>query len=614
MSHCHGNVQYKEQKSGTQRLVLAGNPNVGKSVFFNSLTGHYVDVSNFPGTTVDISTGYYQDYYVIDTPGVYGVSSFNDEEKVARDVILQADIILNVVDAVHLQRDLFLTQQLIDMGKKMIVAINMMDEAQSNGIVVDVAKLSQELGVPVVPTVALKGKGLQEVKDAVKQAKVGNKTAELDLLISKYQGKVAYESEILMVIEDDPVVTERNNLQAPGLRDYVYKKRRDRIDNIIHLTIGESNKGASFRTKLGRYMLMPLTGIPILAIVLWLMFQFIGVFVAQTVVGITEDNIMGGIYQPFIVNLVSRLVSPEAYLGHILIGEFGLLTMVPVYVLGLLLPLVVGFYLLLSFMEDSGYLPRVAALVDRMLTGVGLNGRAVIPIILGFGCITVATITTRLLGTRRERLIATFLLGLTIPCSAQLGVIVGLLAPLGFINILIYVATIILVFALSGVILNKVLPGESSDLLIDLPPLRIPVMTNVLKKTYIKSKHFLFEATPLFAFGALLISVMQTTGILEWLQGVISPVTVGWLRLPKEAATAFIMGIVRRDFGAAGLSSMALTPVQVLVSLVVITLFVPCIASVLIIFKERTKLEAAAIWIGSFVVAFLVGGILTRLV
>jgi len=608
------NIAIKNIDPTKKKLVLVGNPNVGKSVFFNSFTGLYVDVSNFPGTTVDISSGEYNDFVVIDTPGVYGVSSFNDEERVARDVIIEADIVLNVVDAVHLSRDLFLTQQLIDMGKKVVVALNMMDEAEKNGIVIDINKLSQMLGVPVVPTIATKHQGIEDVKKSLFFANEGVKTKGIDKLLDMYKGRTAFEAETLLVIEDDPNVIQRNGLKSTGLREEVYRKRRQRVDFIIENVVTETTKGASFSTKLGMYLLKPVTGIPLFLVTLWIMFKFIGVFIAQTVVGITEETIMQGIYEPFIVSLVSRFISEQSFIGKLLIGEFGLLTMTPVYVFGLLLPLVVGFYLLLSILEDSGYLPRIAALVDRFMTKLGLNGRAIIPIILGFGCITMATITTRLLGSKRERIIATVLLGLTIPCSAQLGVIMGLLLSLGLKYIMIYTLVIVRVFVLTGVLLNKVMPGQSTDLLIDLPPVRIPRAINVMKKTFAKSKTFIVEATPLFALGAVLITLMQYTGFLDWIQVAIAPLTVGWLKLPKEAATALIMGIVRRDFGAAGLSSLTMTPVQTLTALVTITLFVPCIASVIVIFKERTKEEAVLIWLSSFTVAFLLGGIVAHVV
>lgn len=613
MGHCHSCEKTLNIKENEKKLVLAGNPNVGKSVFFNLLTGLYVDVSNFPGTTVDISHGRYKDYIVIDTPGVYGVSSFNEEETVARDVILFADVILNVVDAVHLDRDLFLTKQLIDMGKPVIVALNLMDELRSNGIEIDLAELEKLLGVPVIPTSAVKGEGTDILLASIKKARVGNRNPKLLDYMKPYLEQVDSEAEALMIIEDDRHTAERHQLETPGLQEEIYMERRREVDTIVSKVLKETNQGASFRTKLGRWMLNPVTGIPMLLAAMFIMYKIIGEFVAGTVVGITEETIMGGLYQPFIVSLLSPIFKPETFLGDVLLGEFGLLTMVPVYILGLLLPLIVGFYLLMAALEDSGYLPRIAALVDRTLVSLGLNGKAIIPIILGFGCVTMATMTTRILGSKREKIIATILLGLAIPCSAQLGVIIGLTASMSAKYVIIYIITILAVFVLTGTILDRLMPGESSHLLIDLPPIRVPQLKNVLKKTMQKTIMFLKEATPLFIYGALLISIMNYTQVLTSLVGILSPVTVGLLKLPKETAVAFIMGIIRRDFGAAGLTSIPMSTVQTLVSLVVMTLFVPCIAAILVIFKERGFRDAMLIWLGSFAVAFAAGGILAHL-
>ncbi|WP_202708567.1 ferrous iron transport protein B [Sporosalibacterium faouarense] len=619
MECCHNPAVKIDIPNEAKKIVLAGNPNVGKSVFFNYLTGLYVDVSNFPGTTIDISTGKFGEDVIMDTPGVYGVSSFNDEESVARDIILYADIVVNVVDAVHMERDLFLTQQIIDMGKKVIVALNMMDDVKRNGITIDIDRLSKELGVEVIPTTAIKGEGLDRLKNAIYRAKTGNRIKKIESLIDKVIDKVDTESEALLVLEEDENLIERHSLvESFSQRESLYKLRRTRVDEIVNNVVSETNQNASFRIKLGRMMIKPITGIPILLFTLYLMYQAIGVFVAQTVVGITEEVIMGEYYYNFIMNSVGNFINESTLLGELLIGEFGLLTMVPIYMLGLLLPLVVGFYLFLSILEDSGYLPRIATLVDRMLTSLGLNGRAVIPMILGFGCVTMATITTRLLGSKREKFIATMLLGLAIPCSAQLGVIMGLIAPLGFKAFMIYTLTIFIIFVLTGTILNKIMPGESTDLLIDLSPLRFPRIGNVLRKTYTKSVMFLKEATPLFIIGGLVIAVMQYTGLLDTIANSLSPFTEGVLKLHPKVAEAFIMGIVRRDFGAAGLNNLAtqglLTNAQVVVSLVTITLFVPCIAAIMVIFKERSWQESALIWIGSFVISFATAAILAQII
>jgi ferrous iron transport protein B len=343
-------------------------------------------------------------------------------------------------------------------------------------------------------------------------------------------------------------------------------------------------------------MIKPLTGIPILIGVMYLMYQIVAVFIAQTIVDFTEGTLMEEMYHPFIINLLTKIISEESFLGALLIGEFGVLTMTVSYILGLLLPLVIGFYFFLSAMEDSGYLPRVAAMVDRALGFIGLNGRAVIPFILGFGCVTMATITTRLLGSDRERKIAIFLLALTIPCSAQIAVIAILLGSLGMNYILGYIAIMFSILVIVGTILNKILPGQSTHLLIDLPSLRVPRIDNVLKKTITKSWHFLKEATPLFALGALILGLLDLTGMLGIIQSALAPLTEGWLKLPREAANAFIMGFVRRDFGAAGLFDLTLTPMQTLIAVVTISLFVPCIASGMIIIKEQGKKHAALIW------------------
>jgi ferrous iron transport protein B len=278
----------------------------------------------------------------------------------------------------------------------------------------------------------------------------------------------------------------------------------------------------------------------------------------------------------------------------------------------LLLPLVIAFYLCLALMEDSGYLPRLATLVDRSLNAIGLNGSAVIPLVLGFGCVTMATITTRLLGNDREKRIASAILQFAIPCSAQLAVVAALLTGAGFGATLIYSATIFVVFVMIGTVLHRLLPGPGTPFLVDLPPMRLPRFDNVLRKTAFRAYYFMKEATPWFFAGALAVGVLQVTGILTLWQNALAPLTTGWLQLPEQAATAFVMGMVRRDFGAAGLYQLALTRYQTVVALVTITLFTPCIASLMVMLKERGTKEALVVWLGTWIVAFLVGGLLSQ--
>ena len=611
--HHHGPHIENSLADGAKKVVLAGNPNVGKSVFFGYLTGLYVEVSNYPGTTVEVAGGQWQNHQIQDTPGIYGVSSFNDEEKVARDIILDADIVLNIVDATHLERDLFLTLQLIDMGKPVVVALNFFDEVEKNGLQIDIDLLRDQLRVEVLPTSAVNKQGLQAVAEAILAAGQGRQQAELHSRLHTTLNQVGSQAEALMIMEGDTFVAERHGVAPGEQRDAIYIDRRNRVNELVGRVLQVPAERFHLRDMLGRAAVNPLTGVPILVLVLYAMYKVIGVWVAGDVVGLTEETIMQSYYEPWVRAVVSQFVAPTSAAGQILIGEFGLLTMTITYLLGLLLPLVLGFYTVLSIMEDSGYLPRLATLVDRLLTSVGLNGRAVIPIILGFGCVQLGTITTRLLGTQREKSIATVLLNFAIPCSAQIGVIAGMLAAVGGKMTFLYIAVIFLVLTAAGTLLNRAMPGKSSALLIDLPPMRLPRPANVLRKTTTRSFFFMKEAWPWFFLGAFIVAVLQITGGLQLWQRLLAPITEGWLRIPKEAATAFVMGMVRRDFGAAGLTALPLSPLQVVTSLIVITLFVPCIASLMILFKERGVRQGLLIWGGSWVTAFVVGGVFSHM-
>ncbi|PLX39944.1 MAG: ferrous iron transport protein B [Deltaproteobacteria bacterium] len=614
---CHAHSSPLCDISDKKTVVLVGNPNVGKSIFFGAWSGVYVEVSNFPGTTVEITAGRVSDYALYDTPGVYGVGSFNDEERVARDVILDADCVVNVVDATHLERDLFLTAQIIDMGIPLVVALNFIDEAKELGLEIDVEKLSEELGVAVIPCTAVKGEGISEVLAEIPNARRGNATPEIEHEVLTLLDRIDTRPEALMIAEGDEVVAERHGVSIDdptGGRERVYTLRRSRVNDLVAAAVKRPDNVSRIRDVIGRLCLEPITGLPILLLVLWGAYQLVGVWIAGDVVGLTEESLMQGLYEPWIRGVVSGFIDPASAVGQILIGEYGVLTMTVTYLLGLLLPLVVGFYITLSTLEDSGYLPRLAAFVDRVMNGMGLNGRAVIPVILGFGCVQLGTITTRILGSNRERTIATAILNFVIPCSAQIAVIAGMLAAIGMKYTIVYALVIFACLVAVGTVMGKMVPGESTPLLIDLPPMRIPRLSNVARKTAMRSFFFMKEAWPWFVAGSLGVSLLLVTGMLDLWQEALAPLTEGILRLPKETATAFIMGMVRRDFGAAGLTELALSPWQVVVSLVTITLFVPCIASLMILFKERGVKQALSIWAGAWVLAFTVGGLLAAVV
>jgi ferrous iron transport protein B len=614
MAHCHtdGGSVVPAGVTLTGSIVLVGNPNVGKSAIFNALTGVYVDVSNFPGTTVELTRGVWNETEVVDSPGIYGVSSFNDEETVARDVILGADRVVNVVDAVHLERDLFLTLQLLDMGLPMIVALNMADEARAQGVAVDRDLLEDLLGVPVISTAAVKGEGIDELKAAVRRARPGHADPELEREIVMMASRVGCRSEALLVMEGDEVVSARHGLEPGHGREVIYTRRRARVNDIVGHVVSETTEGAGFAARLSHWMLSPLTGVPLMFGLLWVMYQVLGVWIAGDLVGITEGVIMNGYWVPFIQGVVGSFAPAGSVVYTFLVGEFGVLSMTPTYLLGVILPLVAGFYLLLSILEDSGYLPRIAALTDRVLSMVGLNGRAVIPLILGLGCVTMGTLTTRILGSRRERFIATALMAIAVPCSAQIGVISALMAQVGAAYSLAYLGMLVAIFGIVGAVLSKITPGETTHLLIDLPTLRLPRADNVVRKTGLKVWQFMKEVSLFFLVGAAFISLLQVTGALAWIQQVAQPLVVGWLRLPPQAATAFVMGFVRRDFGATGFFTMNLTALQLLTGMITITLFVPCIASMTVILKERGWGYLAGLFAVSTGLAFFLGGVVAH--
>lgn len=612
--HTHTEPEFLEKDNQKSKIVLVGNPNVGKSLIFNELSGMNVEVSNYPGTTVEITKGTYLTYEVYDTPGVYGVSSFNDEEKVARDIILHADLIINVVDGVHLERDLFLTQQLIDMGKKIVVLVNFMDEVNKHQIEIDFQRLSHFLGVDVIPITAVDKTGFDRLDEAIVNTREGTQREETHSVLHSMLKMVGSQAEALLILEGDEFVAKKHGVQPGNRRDEIYIERRNRVNYIISQIIRDVSVKKRFSELFSRWTIRPSTGIPIFIFALYIAYLFVGKFVAQDVVNFTEKQIGQALWEPWIRGLVTDIIPSTSWWNTILVGDFGIITMTTTYLFFLLLPLVIAFFTALALMEDSGYLPRLATMVDATLNKIGLNGRAVIPLILGFGCVTSATITTRLLGSEREKTIANALLQFAIPCSAQIAVIAALLAGAGFFPMIVYIVTIFSVLIAIGTILNRVLKGESAPLLLDLPPMRMPRINNVVRKTVFRSYNFMKEAAGWFFVGALGVGIAQITGALTFITKLLTPLTTHWLQLPAEAATAFVMGIVRRDFGAAGLYHLSLTPMQITVALITITLFVPCIASLMVMMKERGLKEGFIVWIGTWIVAFGIGGVVSHIV
>ncbi|MCY0864777.1 MAG: 50S ribosome-binding GTPase, partial [Sulfobacillus sp.] len=571
------------------------------------LSGHYAEVSNFPGTTVELLSAPLGPDRLWDTPGIYGLSRLTEEERVALDAIRQADLVINVVDGTHLARDAFLTWHLIDAGLPVIVAVNFHDELIRRGMTVDIAGLSRFWDVPVVLMSARTGDGVEELKRAIRKG--GRVSSQASQAVPTLPGRSRLES-LLWLEEDSEMVRALGRSPAPGSRQAQYIERRMRADQAGQWVTTADHRADPTR-RFGYWLMTPLGGGLTLVIVLALVYWGLGVGVADWLVGHLE-NWANALVIPLLATLVGRLVPPGSWLYRLLVGQYGILSAGVLYLGALLLPLIAGFYFMLAVLEDSGYLPRLATLLDRFFLRLGLNGRAVIPLVLGFGCVTMATMTTRILTTERERRIATILLAWTIPCSAQMGVIIGLLSGVGWIYALTYALIILGLFIGIGTALDRTLPGRPSPLLLELPPLRWPSWTGLWEKTRWKVGAFLKEAGPLFLIGSGSVELLDMLGVLPWLNRALAPFMEGWLGIPGSATAAFLLGFIRRDFGAVGLYAGGLDPHQVLTGAVTLTLFVPCIASTLVILKERGLRQGSVIWLGSIALALLVGGLVAR--
>lgn len=643
-----------EDREGS--IALVGHPNVGKSVLFQKLTGQRVIVSNYPGTTVELARGSLRsipDTILVDTPGVITFPPQSEDEQVTGRVLLYEPLkaILQVGDAKNLRRTLTLTVQLAEMGVPLILALNMMDEAQSRGVTLKHALLAETLSIPVIPTTATRGRGLQELITALEECCPSQfrliYPAEIETAVDQFctqfadkhlkNTPIAPRSLALLWLSGDPVtekwmheqvedgtfqdlVTLRHTVQlsfVDPLAQVIQGVRLDYVDRIVSLVLQESGLGWRGKsTLLSRLTTHPIWGWVILGGVLYALYWFVGVFGAGFLVGLLEENLFGQIINPWVEDLVTRFVSLP-FLADLLVGEYGLWTLGLTYALALILPIVTTFFLAFGVLEDSGYLPRLAALSNRLFHRLGLNGKAVLPMVLGLGCVTMATLTTRVLESKRERLLVILLLSLAIPCSAQLGVIMGMLAGVSLTAVLIWSVVLGVVMLTIGWLAARLVPGERTQLLVELPPLRWPVLSNVVVKTAARIEWYLKEVVPLFLLGAVFLFLLDRTGILERIIRAGEPLVTGWLGLPPEASAAFLVGFMRRDFGATGFFVMQsqglLTPMQIVVAMVTITLFIPCVASVMMIAKERNWKTALGMVLMVIPLAFFVGGLLSRL-
>jgi ferrous iron transport protein B len=614
-------------------VVLVGNPNVGKSALFGALTGAYATVSNYPGTTVELTEGSAAvggaRVTVIDTPGAASLLPSSEDERVTRDVLLREPVTAVVVaDAKNLERGLALTLEVGELGVPLVLCLNMMDEAEERGLGVRAEVLSVQLGVPVVPTVAIQRRGVGRLRAALAEARVPARAVSYAPDVERAAAAVAElfppdqdgaRALALAVVCGDETLTPwlrarlapgrleameqvRQDLWArAGRPAYAVARARQREAARLAAQARAEAAGPGARRRFARRLEAATThrfwGWPILAVALYATYMFVGVLGADVLVGFLEDTVFGTWVNPAAVRAAAAL--PWAWLRDLLVGPYGVVTMALTYALALILPIVGTFFVAFGALEDSGYLPRLAVMVNRGFRRIGLSGKAVLPMVLGLGCDTMATLTTRILETPKERLMVILLLALGVPCSAQLAVVLGLLSPLPFAALLIWAAVVLGTIVVVGRLASRLLPGRGGDFVLELPPLRLPRPGNVAVKTLARVEWYLKEAVPLFVLGTLLLFGADAVGLLALARAAGEPVVAGLLGLPAEAAEAFIVGFLRRDFGAAGLYKLSaegrLDPVQTLVSVVVITLIMPCVANFLMIVKERGWRTALAV-------------------
>jgi ferrous iron transport protein B len=641
-----------DTQTSCPKVVLVGNPNVGKSVVFNALTGAYTTVSNYPGTSVEVSRGHCsianRRFEILDTPGMYSMMPITEEERVARKILLTEDphAVIHVIDARNLERMLPMTLQLIEAGLPVILVVNIMDEAKRLGMQLDLKLLQQNLGIPVIAAEMKRKIGLEELRQEISEyAMVPYKPfvyapdleADIYQIVKLISGDYRLSkraTSILLMQKDEDIqqlITDKeagnnHNQLTETIREISFRRRADlhlqislerrkvckkMLKGVVTQAVDETE---SISEKLSRWMMNPVTGTPILLLVVYLgLYKFVGGFGAGTLVDFLEGNLFENYVNPPVVHFAEKYLTVH-WLFELVAGEYGIWTLGIRYAVALVLPIVGTFFLVFSLLEDTGYFPRLALLVDLLFKKIGLSGRAVIPIVLGFGCDTMATLVTRTLESKRERIIATMLLALAIPCSAQLGVILGLLSATPN-ALLVWTVFLTLLFLLIGFLAAKILPGESPVFYMEIPPLRLPQLRNVMVKTLTRMQSYFVEILPLFLFASVILWAGKMTGTLTNVIHGFSPV-VKAIGLPEEVTTAFVFGFFRRDFGAAGLydlqSSGLLSVAQLTVAAVTLTLFVPCVAQFLVMIKERGIKVAAIIFVFVTVMAFSSGWFLNK--
>ncbi|MBU0497476.1 MAG: ferrous iron transporter B [Candidatus Thermoplasmatota archaeon] len=559
-------------------IVLMGNPNVGKSVVFSRLTGANVISSNYPGTTVDFSKGKMRydgtKSTIIDAPGTYSLEPSNRAEQVAVNILKEADIIINVVDATNLERNLYLTLQLLEQNIPIVIALNIWDETQHLGIHIDIEKLKSLLKIPIIPIVALTGEGIHT-------------------LVSQLQ----------------------NASSPPHIKPTSDEGRWIEIGTLIKQVERVEHRHHTLRNRISDLTIKPGTGLPIALAIIFFTFWIVRL-IGENLITYVLDPIFELLYKPLITQFGNTLGS--GFLYNFLISQspgeinflesLGLLTTGLYVPLTLVLPYIIAFYFMLSVLEDTGYLPRLATLMDNIFHKLGMHGYGVVPVFLGLGCNVPGMLATRSLETRKQRFIAATLLSIAVPCMAQTSLIFAMFSKLKtslqyppFFYITIVFTTLIMIYFIVGYLLNKLVKGECPEIFLEMPNYRVPHFKTTLKKTWMRIRWFLKDALPWMFLGVFLINVLYTLGIIEYVASLFQPLMTGIFGLPGETSVVLLSGFLRKDLAVGTLLSFPIgtfSEMQLVIIATLLTIYFPCVATFAVMIKElgiKDMIKAAVI-------------------
>ncbi len=645
-------VNNKSTSCAPMTIALVGNPNVGKSAFFSRLTGVGVEVSNYPGTTVDLTRGTLkhedESINIVDLPGIYSLSAGTEDERAAMQFLIRErpGVIINIIDATRLARNLNLTLQLLEMNIPMVVALNQVDAAEQMGIKIDADALEAELGVPVIPTIAIRGKGIDTaLHSAIEVIRPPPVDLHFGRCKRRQRRRVRYDDHVELAIKNMrdkmPDVSRGICIRAlEGDRDFIegsceYPEQvleaatipplieeshgqpiKDTITKDRYGEAGAIEQTAQRKHTVPRQLIETVDGVltssrwglPIFTVLMLIMF-----YIVFKVGGYLETLIID-VFETYLIIPVSTALSGmhPLVVSAIIFGLLGVEAG-----LAIVIPFIGTFYIFLSLMEDTGYLPRAAFLLDRYMHKLGLHGRAIIPMLLGYGCNVPAIMAARTLNTHRERVITIAMIALT-PCSARTVIIMGLVgAFVGFWAAMSIYFIELVIILLTGWMLGKGLPGEQMGFIMEMPPLRYPDFQVIVKKTWFRMKGFVYVAFPILIVGSSFLGVVDSLGMLAFFEDISRPVFVGFLGLPAYAATAFIFGILRKEMALEILAVLAgtamfidvMSPLQIYVFALVATIYVPCAATIAVIGKELGWRDMVLISGFTIVLSILVGGI-----